>query len=157
MTRTEFYRSPPRARGALELLGSSRLDSAEVDILVHTVVCVGYAAITRNRGSDALYFSRGCATRRLRDASHLASPAPMIEKCPTALTRRSVLAATMSRRNNRRRSHGHFRFGCCSCWRLPKTRAILLPSTYSPNIRPRYPTAQRGFCRPWQSRARSHV
>ncbi len=67
MTRTEFYRSPPRARGALELLGSSRLDSAEVDILVHTVVCVGYAAITRNRGSDALIFHAGvrhdvCAT-----------------------------------------------------------------------------------------------
>src|SRR5215470_4336090 len=128
-----------------EPLGSSRPDSAKVDILVHTVVCVGYAAITRNLGSDALYFSRGCATRRLRDASHLASPAAMIEKCPTALTRRSVLGATMSRRNNRRRSHGHFRFGCCSWWRLPKTRAILLHSTYSRNIRPRYPMP---LCRP---------
>ena len=59
-------------------------------------------------------------TQRPRPASHLASPTPRIGKYPTALIRGSVWAATMSRRNNRRRSHGHSRFGYSSHWYLAR-------------------------------------
>ncbi len=79
--------------------------------------------VTRNRDNGARSLPCRHVRQPSRPASHLASPAAKIGKFPTALIRCSALVATWSRRSNRRRSHGHPRFGYCSHWCLAKTHA----------------------------------